>query len=258
MMMSKTMTDLFWNERPKTQVDVKKVNIDDLVQRDLEKDFIMKHLKPSDKILEVGCGNGFFTTFLREHVEWVDAFDYAENMITQAKLIYGEKNNKFFHNNLLEPKNIDQQYDVVVCIRVLINLRDVVEQKLAVSKMLSWVKPGGKLLLIEGFKEGFDNLNNLRVSAKIEPLKPAAINFYSHKEEILASVPGDYSIVDHFHTGMFDFLTRVVYSALEGADMTQGPGKFHEKIKEIPKVFNPGCMEPFARLHGWAFTRAQS
>lgn len=254
--MSKSSTDLFWNERPKTLQDPRKVNIDDLVQRDLEKDFILKHTTKEDKVLEAGCGNGYFTSFLRESASHIDSFDYAENMINQAKLIYGEKNNRFFHDNLLDPKNITGLYDLVVCIRVLINLKNFSEQKVAFTNLLSWVKPGGKLVLIEGFQEGFENLNTLRLATNIATLSPASINYYSTKKELLAQVPKSVSIVDHFHTGTFDFLTRIIYPALVGADKASGPSEFHEKIKEIPRKFNPDAMEPFARLHGWAFLKS--
>lgn len=254
-MLRKTSTDLFWDSRSKKQTDPKRVNIDDLVQRELEADFIIKHLKASDEILEVGCGNGFFTSFLRKHVKHVDAFDYSENMIKQAKEIYGQKNNTFFHDNLLQPTNISRSYDVVVCTRVLINLESFEQQKIAFNNLLSWVRPCGKLLILEGFIEGFNALNAIRKASKIPELHPATINYYSSLTEFVDLFPKGVSIVDVMHTGSFDFLTRVIYPALVGSENSTGPGEFHEKILNVVKIYNPDCMKSFARLWGWALLK---
>lgn len=253
--MSKSQTDMFWNERPKTQSDIRKVNIDDLVQRDLEATFIAKHLNPEFEILEVGCGNGYFTTFLRDRVKHVDSFDYSENMISQARNVYGEKNNKFFHDNLLNPQSVTKTYDAVVCVRVLINLQSLAEQKIALKNLLSWVKPGGVLILVEGFIDGFDEINKIREAANIDLVKPASINFYSKIEEFAEGFPKEFNKEDTFHTGSFDFLTRVVYPFLVEDKQGMGPSDFHEKIKVLASTYNPEFMKPFARLHGWALKR---
>jgi ubiquinone/menaquinone biosynthesis C-methylase UbiE len=253
--MNKTQTDLFWNERPQIHNDSRKVNIDDLAQREIENDFLLKHLKPTDEVLEVGCGNGFLTSLLRQHVKHVDAFDYSENMVSQAKELYGQTNNAFFHDNVINPQHVEKTYDVVVCIRVLINLADFEQQKQALKNLLSWVKPGGKLLLLEGFKEGFEALNKVRIDANMKELSPASINYYSPLKDFEQLFPETVSIVDTMHTGTFDFLTRIVYPALVGPDTATGPADFHDKILGVAKAYNPDHMKNFARLVGWAISK---
>ena len=102
----KSETDKHWNERARSGIDAAKVNIDDTVQRDLELQFVFKNIDRGSRLLEVGCGNGYVTRQLRERVAHVDAFDYAENMIEQGKRLYGETNNRFFHDSVLDPKNV--------------------------------------------------------------------------------------------------------------------------------------------------------
>lgn len=249
--MLKTKTDLFWNNRPKTETDIKKVNIHDLTQRDIENQFLLKHITKNSDVLEVGCGNGFLTSTLREHAKHVDAFDYAENMVAQATDIYGEKNNRFFHDNLLNPQHITKKYDIVVCVRVLINLENLEQQKTALEHLKSFVKPGGLLLLIEGFQDGFDALNALRTSTHMKTFNPAPINFYSYLKDFTDVFPSRATIVDTFHTGCFDFLTRIVYPLLDPHQENHGPSDFHEKIGELASVYNPDAMKNLARLHGW-------
>ena len=72
-------------------------------------------------------------------------------MIERARSRYGEKNNRFFHGSVLDRKTCEaQSYDVAVCVRVLINLRNLNEQVTAIDNIAYWLKPGGKLILIEG------------------------------------------------------------------------------------------------------------
>src|SRR4051812_2828320 len=120
-MIVKSDTDKHWNERAQNVSDAAKVNIDDTVQRDLELEFVFKNLDRGARLLEVGCGNGYVTQQLRDRVAFVDAFDFAENMIERGKQLYGETNNRFFHDSVLAPKNANGPYDIAVCIRVLIN-----------------------------------------------------------------------------------------------------------------------------------------
>jgi|SRR5687768_10454252 len=248
---NKSPTDQFWNDRPLTEIDPVKVNIADDVQRQLETDFILQHLRPGSRVLEVGCGNGHLTAIIRERVAFVDAFDYAENMIAQAVRLHAQTNNRFFHDSVLKPSFVQPPYDTVVCVRVLINLRNLDEQLRAFQNMTRLLKPGGELILVEGFTEGFDQLNAVRQAAGLDPLRPAAINFYSPLADWRVIFSKDFDVVATFNTGCFDFLTRVVYPALVGVDRATGPAEFHGKTLPIARTFNPAALAPLARVHGF-------
>ncbi len=187
--MHKSATDIHWNERAVQEVNSELVNIADVSQRELETQFLLKHIETHDQVLEVGSGNGFLTNILRDHVAHVDSFDYAENMVDQAKKKYGESNNRFFHDNVLNPSLWRGPYDAVVCVRVLINLRDFAEQKIALNNMRTALMPGGRLLLLEGYIDGFEELNRLRRKSGIDPLSPAGINYYNRLAEMMISIP---------------------------------------------------------------------
>jgi ubiquinone/menaquinone biosynthesis C-methylase UbiE len=248
--MNKSQTDIHWNERAINEPNSELVNIADVSQRELETQFLLKHLTADDRILEVGCGNGFLTNILRKQVEFVDAFDYSENMIMQARVKYGETNNRFFHSNVLQPFG-PNLYDCVVCVRVLINLRNFEEQKTALKNMHAALKPGGRLLLIEGYIDGFEELNRLRISAGISPLSPAAINYYSRIGEMKELLKDNFELQDEFHTGCFDFLTRVIYPTLVGPENASGHSEFHRKILPVAKCYNPDQFKHLARLNGF-------
>ena len=251
----KSSTDQFWNQRAVTEADPTKVNIADDVQRQLETEFILQHLPAGARVLEVGAGNGHLTNILRRQAGFVDAFDYAENMVEQAKRLHGETNNRFFHDSVLAPAAARPPYDAIVCVRVLINLRNLEEQQRAFANMADLLARGGRLILVEGFRDGFDHLNEVREAAGIGTLRPAAINFYSPLGPWLERFQQSFDIAARFNSGTFDFLTRVVYPALVGAEQASGPSDFHHRIHKLAQTFNPEPLQSLARLHGFVLIR---
>jgi len=256
--MGKSKTDLHWNERAAREKDDAKVNIADTVQRDLELDFVFAHLPRAGRVVEVGCGNGYVSRQVRERVAQLDSFDYAENMVERARRSYGEQNNRFFHGSVLDPSACaGETYDAAICVRVLINLRDLAEQAAAIGNIAGWLKPGGTLILVEGFRDGFDALNRLRHDIALPDILPAAINCYVGLTELMPKIEERFEIVDTFHTGMFDFLTRIIYPRLVGPDRVGEDGEFHRKIEIVARQFNPAALSSLARVRGFALAKRQ-
>lgn len=256
MSQQKSETDKFWNARAHGESDQAKVNIADTVQRDHELQFVFRNLAPSMRVLEVGCGNGYVTQQLRARVAHVDAFDYAENMIERAKAAYGETNNRFFQDSVIAPERLGAGYDAAICIRVLINLRNVDEQAKAIANIAGALKPGGRLILIEGYREGFDAINATRQAVGLPPAQPAAINFYSYLGELMPAILSHFRIESTWHTGMFDFLTRIVYPMLAGDQNAREPGEFHAKIEPLVRANALPDLATYARLVGLSLVRA--
>ena len=251
----KSSTDEFWNQQPFQESNISKVNIADIVQRDFELEFVLPYLTQNLKMLEVGCGNGYVSNQLREKVKHLDAFDYAENMIAQAKELYEERNNKFFVDNILKPTKIDDDYDVCMCIRVLINLRNLDEQKVAIENLSKSIKQGGLLILIEGFRDGFENISKSRIELGLPELEPAKINFYSYVKDLIPNIESKFTIEDRWNSSLFDFLTRIIYPLIVGPENSSGPSDFHHKIASVLRNYKFDEMEPLARLHGFALRR---
>jgi SAM-dependent methyltransferase len=251
----KTQTDIHWNDRATSIENDIEVNIMDIFQRELEYDAICRYLTPDMRVLEVGCGNGFSTRRFREFVQHVDAFDYAEDMVTRAKSSVGEENNRFFEDNVLEPSHFDGPYDTVICVRVLINLADLGQQKLAFRNMADATRDGGLLILAEGYTEGFDALNELRGQVGLSPIEPAAINFYSSVDDLRREWEGSFDLEDTFHLGAYDFLTRVVYPQVAGEDNVRHNTNFSERCSELARAFNPECFAELSRMRGFVLRK---
>ena len=208
-------------------------------------------MRPDDRVLEVGCGNGWLTSRLREKCAWVDSFDYAANMVERAKARHGEKNNRFFTDNVLNLAGTKPPYSLIVCVRVLINLQDLDEQKRAVSSLAAQLAPGGRLVLIEGYIDGFQETSLLRERCGMSALTPAAINYYSPYASLLAHIRTEFDVIDDsFHTGTFDLLTRVVYPLVAGENAVTPLGYFHAKTAVLARTLKLDSLKPYARLRG--------
>lgn len=254
--MSKSSTDRHWNERAVSVQNDLEVNIMDIFQRDLEYDAIGQFLSSEMNVLEVGCGNGFSTERFRALARHVDAFDYAENMIERAKKRIGESNNRFFVDNVLSPEHFADAYDTVICVRVLINLRDLSEQHTALRNLQRVVRPGGLLIVAEGFLEGFAELNRLRHEVGLPDLIPASINFYARIAETLSAIKPEFSLENEFHLGAYDYLTRVVYPAVISPEPARHNTEFSERCAALARAYNPPALQQFSRMRGFVFRRA--
>jgi len=248
---SKSLTDRHWDQRATTVEQDVDVNITDVYQRELEYDYICKYLAPTMRVLEVGCGNGFSTQRFRSLVAHVDAFDFSARMIDRARLSAGETNNTFFVDNVLNPQHLSGKYDLTICVRVLINLRNLQEQLTAVRSMSTYLKSGGLLIIAEGFHDGFDNLTALRQKVGLPPVAPAKVNCYSSLSDFRPVFAEQHLVLhDAFHLGAYDFLTRIVYPLIVGVENAKHNTAFSKSCSEIARVFNPDIFEELSRLRG--------
>ena len=247
---TKTDTDQHWNQRAASVANDAEVNLMDIFQRNLEYDHVCRHLAADMSVLEVGCGNGYSTRRFRELVRHIDAMDYAEQMIERARTTIGETNNTFILDDILEPRYLRGPYDTVICVRVLINLANLEEQRLAFRNMASVIRPGGLLILAEGFRDGFIELSGLRLRMGLPAIEPARINFYSSVSDLSDLFADEFEVESRFHLGSYDFLTRVVYPMIVGADNVRHNTVFSERCEDIAREFNPDQFESLSRMKG--------
>jgi SAM-dependent methyltransferase len=247
----KSQTDLHWGRRAASVESDAEVNIMDVFQRDLEYDHVCSYLEKSMRVLEVGCGNGFSTNRFRPLVHHIDAFDYSEEMIERARAAFGETNNRFIHDNVLAPRHLQGPYDTIICVRVLINLRDLDEQRLAVRNLIPLLARGGQLILVEGFTDGFASLTGLRANVGLPPVDPASINFYSAVRDLLPDLERALELVGEFHLGAYDYLTRVVYPLMIQPEAPKHNTEFSERSSALARAHNPDCLKEFSRVRGF-------
>jgi SAM-dependent methyltransferase len=141
-------------------------------------------LMPHETILDAGCGNGFTTDMIGDKFPDSDVVgvDFSPKMIKQAKDLGSGPNIEFHEGDVLSLSRnrylIPRHYDVVISTRCLINLSNWEEQKIAILEMRKMLKPDGRLILVENFKEGLANLNLIRNALGLPPITERWHNFY--------------------------------------------------------------------------------
>ncbi|KAF2201688.1 putative ubiE/COQ5 methyltransferase [Delitschia confertaspora ATCC 74209] len=108
--------------------------------------FVLPHLFPHYRILDVGCGPGSITTGFSKYVTAgsVTGIDFSEEVLEQARsfaLSQGQPQTRFEVGNILEGlKYPDASFDVVFCNQTLIHIPDPVK---ALREMKRVCAPGG-------------------------------------------------------------------------------------------------------------------
>lgn len=107
---------------------------------------------PADKVnvLDIGCGTGSLSLILAGQGHNVTGIDFAPDMIAraQAKALEAGHSIQFQVMDAAFPNFPAQQFDAIVCRHLLWALPEPDE---VLRRWIRLLKPGGRLLLIEGF-----------------------------------------------------------------------------------------------------------
>jgi SAM-dependent methyltransferase len=117
------------------------------VQRYLEAeiDFVLDRLKPTDAVLELGCGHGRVIQRLATKTRTVVGIDTSRDSLKLARKIIDCKNCHLLEMNAVALGFHDQQFDDVVCIQNGISAFKVDRRRL-VEEAVRVTRPGGIVL----------------------------------------------------------------------------------------------------------------
>jgi 2-polyprenyl-3-methyl-5-hydroxy-6-metoxy-1,4-benzoquinol methylase len=106
-----------------------------------ENDFAMKQMQKNDRVLDIGCGDGFFLDGLRKNGIQCEGIETNHSAALKA----GAKGH-VIHEMLIQNFSADHNsvYDIVCAMQVLEHIYDVAD---FVSHAMKIVKPGGKLII---------------------------------------------------------------------------------------------------------------
>jgi len=130
---------------------------------------LVHRLEDGDKVLDVGCANGYSTIQLAsQKAITIRGLDYLPEMIEQARASMQSLPSSmpgkvdFDVGSVMAISEPSDTYDKVIVIRVVINLGEWSNQLTALRECARVLKPGGVLLLSEATIQGWSNLNDLR------------------------------------------------------------------------------------------------
>jgi ubiquinone/menaquinone biosynthesis C-methylase UbiE len=185
----------FWTEQSRRHGQSHAASWSDRMAIELEIREVLKHLRDGDRVLDVGCANGYSTVaFAQQRRIQIRGLDYIPEMIAQAKARLGGLTTlgsvEFAVGDITRLEEPAERYDRVVAIRVLINLGNWERQLLALRECARVAKPGGTILLSEATLQGWQRLNAFRHEWQLPPIPMPAFNEYLDEERMrTAEVP---------------------------------------------------------------------
>jgi len=231
------------------QFSMRDINIKDIEVKKIKEviSIIKSYLKGTD-ILEVGCGNGYTAEQIINEIdiESITGIDTCKKLIDIAnkrKL----KKAIFKENDILELRE-QNSFDIVLSERCLINFSTWENQKKAINNIHRLLKKGGIFIMIEGFSDSLQNLNDARNSIGLGSIPQAShnLNFdrikfleYIDDKFIEFSEPLSYLEDCKNFLSSYYFGSRVIYPALlKNPEKIEYNNKFIEFFRDIPAYGN--------------------
>ena len=193
--------------------------IEDRHARDLEVAAIRRHIEDGQRILEVGCGNGYTAvTIAAEMAVDIDAFDLSPDLVAIARQrpLDGLAGRVAFRVGDALDLDATAAYDAVYSERALQNLLSWDEQKRALAGIAAALEPGGRFIMLECFFGGFRNLNAAREELGLPPITMPRENQFFEEDAVIEHMTEEgcrFVGEDCALSGYF-FGSRVIYPAL--------------------------------------------
>jgi ubiquinone/menaquinone biosynthesis C-methylase UbiE len=176
--------------------------MDDDIVRDKELEMVLQTLKylkinnGVNKILDLGCGNGYALGFLSSALKGVSYYglDYTPEMVELCKK-RGISNCVFMQGDARKLPFEDNDLDFIYTERCLINILDAEEQLKAIDEIYRVLKPGGHYLMIECFTDGLENNNKARIECGMEELSARFHNLYFDKSTFRNHIDGKLTLL---------------------------------------------------------------
>jgi ubiquinone/menaquinone biosynthesis C-methylase UbiE len=197
--------------------------IQDIRTRNLELNAISSYLRDGARVLEVGCGNGFFAKNMIEKFKIeLDAFDFSEDLIGFAKqqAVGGARGSVSFGVGDVLKYNNNSEFDIIYSVRCIQNLVDWEEQKVALKNIIGSIKIGGEYIMNESFDTGLNNLNEARAELDLPRIEEAWHNTFFEESKTIAYVEslGCRYVDQNAYLSGYYFGSRVLLPAIAPKD----------------------------------------
>ncbi len=170
-----TKSEKFWNRIASKEIK----SLGATSQKTIEA--TIPYLKPTDKVLDFGCGEGTITYRIAEYVGAIHGIDFSSAMIEAAQTnahTLNIQNVHFSNTNLFDDDLKPETFDVVVAFNVLHHIKDA---KSIIQRIQKLLKPNGVFISTTaclGQKKSFQNILlqliiGLQIIPKIQLYKTA-------------------------------------------------------------------------------------
>lgn len=225
----------YWERKAAEMGEDRTATIRDRHFHDLEIDTIKRYLRPTDTVLDIGCGNGYATTRFAEQVSRIVGVDYSPGMIEAAEQRLNSQpgpkrsNVEFQTGDARSLPFSDQMFSRVIMQRCLINIPAREEQVQAALEAGRVLQSGGLMLLAEVTLQGHQQVNHYRRMFGLEDLKTHWHNTYLDEAPFLDSISSALRVHQIIRFGMYGFLSKVLHTLVVHPDEPQ----FEARINEV-------------------------
>ena len=134
----------FWNFRAQNYDDMIGPMYEEAYRRTAE--LSLKHLSPTDRVLDFACGTGIVTVAVAPHVGSIRAIDISDEMVSRAKektYTLDLSNVEVTQTDLFDPCLPEGSFDAVMAFNVLLYVDNFEE---VMQRIKTLLKPGGVFL----------------------------------------------------------------------------------------------------------------
>lgn len=193
----------FWTEQAVVHKTAPAASWSDVLVIEKEIAAIGDRLADGDRVLDVGCANGYSTSsFARNKRIRIRGVDYIPEMIAQAHerlktfSVATPGKIEFAVGDITRLDEPTAGYDKVVVTRVVINLPDWATQRVALHELERVVRPGGMLLLSEATLQGWEKLNRFRSEWDLPSIPMPPFNLYLDEQRVIEELSGGFRLVE--------------------------------------------------------------
>jgi 2-polyprenyl-3-methyl-5-hydroxy-6-metoxy-1,4-benzoquinol methylase len=193
----------FWTQQAREHGQAPTASWSDRMLMDLEIRTICERLCDGDRVLDVGCANGFSTVqFAAQRKVEIHGIDYIPEMIEQARCrlaafpVSLQGSVQFAQGDVTALTERSGTFDKVVAIRVIINLGDWDRQLRGLQECARVLKTRGTLLLSEATIQGWQRLNQFRAEWGLPDIPMPPFNRYLDESQVCQATSRDLELMD--------------------------------------------------------------
>lgn len=218
---------------------------------ELEIDAILEHLEATDKIIDIGCGEGEGTVRYYEKVKEIVALDFSATRLKNLKSRNSNISAIKIDMRNISPEELGTDYDKVITQRSLINLKDFDEQKNVIKNIHLLLKNNGKYIMLEGLIDGVENINKIRTDFNLQPINIKWHNCFFQRDKLLEFINDYFELEYKRDFSIYFFMTRVFNAILKYPEIPRWDDTINNLAARIDKKYKGSFINDLSRLELW-------
>jgi ubiquinone/menaquinone biosynthesis C-methylase UbiE len=232
-----------WSDRPVIEMEIRE---------------LLGQLVDGDRVLDVGCANGFSTVcFAEQRRIDILGLDYIPEMIDAARTRLASPgltlrgSAAFAVGNIMDLGAYAGGFDKLVVVRVLINLGSWERQAAALAECSRALRPGGMLLLSEATVQGWRRLNAFRREWGLPDIPMPPFNTYLDEQAVIAAAEPALELVDvrnfasTYYVGTRVLKPLLAKAADAGVDVARADAEWNRWFAALPPAGDYGTQKLF-------------